>query len=64
MYPSCIPSIETKISIYSAKGYEMVKYFSTRTLNPLLARYFFVNFDIKPKSNIFLESIDAKSASV
>jgi len=35
-----------------------------RTLNPLLARYFFENFNIQPKNDIVLDSIQAKSVSV
>jgi hypothetical protein len=34
------------------------------SLNPLLARYFFENFNIQPKNDIYPDSIQAKSASV
>ena len=37
---------------------------SKRSLNPLQARYFFQNFNIKPKNDIFLDLICAKSVSV
>jgi len=33
-------------------------------LNALQARYFFEDFDIQTKNDIFLDSIDVKSASV
>jgi len=35
-----------------------------RTLNPLLARYFFVNCNIQPKNDIYPDSVDAKSVYV
>jgi len=35
-----------------------------RSLNPLLARYFFENCNIQPQNDIYPDSVDAKSTSV
>jgi hypothetical protein len=45
-------------------GAPQIKIFLQRSLNPLLARYIFENFNIPPKNNIFLDSILAKPVSV
>ena len=42
----------------------MVTHFLHSTLNPLQARYFFVNCNIQPKNDIYPDSVDAKSAPV